>query len=374
MRPRFLSILLLATSCTGLNSFVTAGELPATLTPAPGQEPRIQGPRVFGARPGSPFLYRIAATGERPMEYRATGLPQGLSLDAHTGQISGTVEARGESSVQLHARNARASATRTLRILIGDQIALTPPMGWNSWNCWAGSVDQEKVLKSTRAMVSSGLINHGWTYVNIDDAWQGPRGGPHGGLQGNSKFPDMKKLCDEIHAMGLKAGIYSTPWITSYASYPGGSSDNPSGAWSKELAGEKQHRHGKYSFAENDARQWADWGFDYLKYDWSPIDVEHTSEMSAALRRAGATSFSACPTPPLLNTRPTGRGWRTAGEPRETSGTAGKKTRETGSMVFPRSVSSRTGGHPLPVPATGTIPTCWSSATSAGGRPCTRAS
>lgn len=97
----------------------------------------------------------------------------------------------------------------------------------------------------------------------------------------------MKKLCDEIHAMGLKAGIYSTPWITSYAKFPGGSSDHPAGVWSKELASDKQYRHGKYSFAENDARQWAEWGFDYLKYDWSPNDVDHTSEMSTALRKSG---------------------------------------------------------------------------------------
>ena len=72
---------------------------------------------MFGARPGSPFLYRIAATGERPMQYRATGLPEGLSLDAHTGQISGRVAARGEFLVQLHARNARGSSSKKLRIV-----------------------------------------------------------------------------------------------------------------------------------------------------------------------------------------------------------------------------------------------------------------
>ena len=85
----------------------------------------------------------------------------------------------------------------------------------------------------------------------------------------------MKGLCDEIHAMGLKAGIYSTPWITSYAKYVGGSSDDPAGAWSEKLADDKFWRHGKYPFAANDARQWAAWGFDYLKYDWNPNDVPH---------------------------------------------------------------------------------------------------
>jgi alpha-galactosidase len=176
-------------------------------------------------------------------------------------------------------------AEKEFRIIVGDQIALTPPMGWNSWNCWAESVDQEKVLRSARALVASGLINHGWTYVNIDDSWQGQRGGPFNGIQSNEKFPDMKSLCSQIHEMGLKAGIYSTPWITSYAKYIGGSSDDAAGAWSKAQASSKYWHFGKNYFAENDARQFADWGFDYLKFDWNPNDVPHTAVMSEALRK-----------------------------------------------------------------------------------------
>jgi len=85
----------------------------------------------------------------------------------------------------------------------------------------------------------------------------------------------MKGLCDEIHNLGLKAGIYSTPWITSYASYPGGSSDDPDGAWSKALANQRTTGTARNSFAAADANQWAAWGFDYLKYDWNPNDVPH---------------------------------------------------------------------------------------------------
>ena len=97
-------------------------------------------------------------------------------------------------------------------------------------------------------MVTSGLINHGWTYINIDDTWQGNRGGKYNAIQGNEKFPDMKKLCDDIHAMGLKAGIYSTPWITSYAKFRGGSSDDPPAALVQGHWPTTSHwRHGKYS-------------------------------------------------------------------------------------------------------------------------------
>lgn len=147
----------------------------------------------------------------------------------------------------LLAKNAKGSVAKKFRIVAGDRIALTPPMGWNSWNCWAHAVDQEKVLRSARAVVASGLINHGWSYVNIDDTWQGARGGKYQAIQGNEKFPDMKKLCDEIHAMGLKVGIYSSPWITTYAKYAGSSSDSPDGAWTKEMATDKFWRLGKYS-------------------------------------------------------------------------------------------------------------------------------
>jgi len=265
-------------------SVAMAADLSPILTPPAAPTPRINGPSVFGVRPGSPLLYTIPATGERPMQFSADGLPKGLCLDAASGRITGTLKSKGEFKLVLRAKNARGAAEKKFRIICGDKIALTPPMGWNSWNCWAEAVDQEKVMRSAREMVSTGLINHGWTYINIDDTWQGKRGGPFGGLQGNEKFPDMKKLCDDIHALGLKAGIYSTPWITSYAKFAGGSSDTRDGKWDKTMTDAKFWRHGKFPFATADAKQWAAWGFDYLKYDWNPNDVPHVAEMSKALR------------------------------------------------------------------------------------------
>ncbi len=137
-------------------------------------------------------------------------------------------------------------------------------------------------------MVDKGLVNHGWTYINIDDTWQGKRGGEFRGIQGNQKFPDMKGLCDFVHGLGLKIGIYSTPWITSYAGYIGGSSDLEEGNWAIEVQGHQTGwKHGKFPFADNDAKQWAAWGMDYLKYDWNPNDVPHVTEMAKALRASG---------------------------------------------------------------------------------------
>src|SRR3954466_685881 len=194
------------------------------LTPPAPATPRINGARIHGQRPGRPVPSPIPATGDRPINFSADGLPDGLKLDSQTGRITGSINNPGEFVVTLHAKNDKGADEKKLKIVIGDQIGLTPPMGWNSWNCWAKDVDREKVLASARAMASTGLVNHGWTYINIDDAWQGKRGGEFNGIQPNEKFPDMKGLADEVHNMGLKLGIYSTPWITSYAMFNGGSS------------------------------------------------------------------------------------------------------------------------------------------------------
>jgi alpha-galactosidase len=256
-------------------------------TPAAPATPRINGPTVFGVRPNSPFLFTIPATGDRPMTFSVKKLPRGLVVDAATGRITGSLAKPGEYKVVLRAKNANGTAEKNFLIVVGDRIALTPPMGWNSWNCWAWVVDQDKVLRSARALLSSGLINHGWTYVNIDDTWQGGRGGPHRAILPNERFPDMKGLCDQIHALGFKAGIYSSPWITTFAGYRGGSSDDPDGHWEHQQFYDPNKRLGKYSFATNDAAQFGDWGIDYLKYDWSPNDVAHTTEMADALRKTG---------------------------------------------------------------------------------------
>ncbi|MCE5185928.1 MAG: putative Ig domain-containing protein [Planctomycetaceae bacterium] len=268
---------------------------PEVRTPKAPATPRINGASIFGVRPGHPFLYQIPATGERPMTFSTPDLPEGLQLDSKTGLITGMLKSAGEFTLVLKAENALGTNEKKFKIVVGETIALTPPLGWNSWNCWGPMVDADKVLKSAKAMVSSGLIQHGWSYINIDDAWQGVRGGEFNGIQGNEKFSDMKGLCDAIHAMGLKVGIYSTPWTTSYAEYIGSSSENPEGTWQKPTIPKKGNLNkktlpwaiGQYSFAVNDAKQWAAWGIDYLKYDWNPNEEPETRQMYDALRASG---------------------------------------------------------------------------------------
>jgi alpha-galactosidase len=273
---------------------------PEIRTPAAPPTPRINGPDVFGVRPDHPLLYHIPATGDRPMEFSADPLPAGLTLDPRTGNLTGVLTQTGDYSVTFHAKNALGTGDKKFKIVVGETIALTPPMGWNSWNAYHETVTGADVIRAAHAMTASGLINHGWSYINLDDAWQGVRGGAFDGIQPNKKFPDLHKMCDEIHGLGLKVGIYSTPWDTSYAGYIGGSADNAAGTWPPAdlpAGSKRRHHHGQYSFAESDARQWAAWGIDYLKYDWNPKSTippetreqfhAHTAAMAGALRKSG---------------------------------------------------------------------------------------
>jgi alpha-galactosidase len=262
------------------------------LTPAPAEIPRINSPAIFGATPGNPFLYTIVASGQKPMIFSANHLPDGLTLDSLTGIISGLVTKKGTYPVLLQARNEKGKASKLLTIKIGNNIGLTPPMGWNGWNSWAREIDREKVIASAHAMVNMGLKDHGWTYINIDDAWQSPRAGKYHAIQPNEKFPDFPGMIAEIHSLGLKAGLYSTPWITSYAGYPGGSSNSEDGAFPDSVRDNKRaYRYvGQYTFEENDARQMAEWGIDYLKYDWR-LEVPSAERMAAALKNSGRDIF-----------------------------------------------------------------------------------
>ena len=258
------------------------------LTPLPGKAPKITSAKIFGATPGNPFSYTIAATGERPMLFSAEQLPKGLSLDPNSGIITGSVSKRGTYLATLKAKNDFGVTAKPLKIVIGDTIALTPPIGWNGWNSWARNIDGEKVLASANAMVKMGLSNHGWSYINIDDTWEGQRGGKFNGLQPNEKFPEFKKMIDDIHALGLKLGLYSTPWISTYAGYAGASSVFEKGEYPDSIKQNKRaYRHvGKYRFEKEDALQMAEWGVDYLKYDWR-IDLNSAERMSDALKKSG---------------------------------------------------------------------------------------
>ena len=236
------------------------GEQLGILTPPISKAPRINGARVYGVRPGHPLIFRVPATGAAPLDVRVEGLDRlpTLAYDPTNRCLRGTIARPGSYALTLVAENAHGRDAKPLTIRVGREISLTPPMGWNSWNAFGGEVSDEKIRAAARALVESGLADHGWSYVNIDDFWEnnpkkaaedpslsGPERLPDGTIATNARFPDMKALTDAIHALGLKAGIYSSP-----GPYTCG-----------QCTGSMGHE-------VQDAKTYAAWGFDYLKYDW----------------------------------------------------------------------------------------------------------
>ena len=246
--------------------FFTAGKSPLAvnppaekkviLTPKPGPKPRINGAKVFGVGPGSPFMFKVPATGKRPLNYEVVNLPDGLSVDHKTGLITGAIARRGVYNVTFKVSNNLGSADRSFKIVCGDTLALTPHMGWNSWYVWENHVTDRIMRAAADAMVTSGMIDHGYMYINIDDCWAvredskdptllGEPRNAEGMVNSNKRFPDMNALTDYIHKKGLKAGIYTSPGPTTCAGHIGA-----------------------YQHEELDVRRFVEWGFDFLKYDW----------------------------------------------------------------------------------------------------------
>ncbi|MCW3060880.1 MAG: Alpha-galactosidase, partial [Capsulimonas sp.] len=185
--------------------------------------PVIRPPFVLGTKPGAPLVWTIATTGRRPLSYSATGLPKGLSLNAVTGTVTGSIAKASDYKVRVRASNAEGRDEETIRIIAGKSLALTPPMGWNSYDCFGQSVTEAEVLANADYLAKE-MQPFGWEYVVVDYRWYEPDAAkqPLNGHEGESldmdafgrlipnaaRFPSasngagFKALGDKIHAMG----------------------------------------------------------------------------------------------------------------------------------------------------------------------------
>ena len=220
-----------------------------------------EGSRITGSIRVTQFYFRIV---------ESTGGPDGFTLTGSMMDGSNERRVKYEGKLvgdELHVATRRRPDTELIEMVahrappgegalparlplpplhkVADNgLAKTPPMGWNSWNKFAGRVDDAAVREMADAMATNGMKEAGYQYVNIDDTWQAGRDA-RGNITTNKKFPDMKSLADHVHSKGLKIGIYSSPGPNTCAGYEG-----------------------SFGHEEQDAQTYAAWGIDYLKYDW----------------------------------------------------------------------------------------------------------
>src|SRR5579864_431670 len=281
---RFLPSILLTVSCYAANltgNWVAETPLPDGTVRKAYFTLKQQDSHITGSIRVTQFYYTISASTARSEEFTITGSMKDGTLERHVvyqGKLVGeelhlSTRRRPDAAlVEVIAHRAPEGegampariAPPALHKIPNNGLARTPPMGWNSWNKFKGDVDDAVIRQIADAIVSSGMKDAGYQYINIDDTWEASRDA-NGNIVPNKKFPDMKALADYVHNKGLKLGIYSSPGPNTCAGYEG-----------------------SYGHEEQDARSYAAWGIDYLKYDWCGARNLYTDdEMQAIYQKMG---------------------------------------------------------------------------------------
>lgn len=229
--------------------------------------PRLNSARRVGIRPGTELIHPLAATGARPLRFHVDGLPEGIAVDEE-GTLRGRAPAAaGTHLLEVTATNELGEASATVELVVGEQLCLTPPLGWNSWNLYGPDVGAELIVRTAEAMVATGLRDLGYQYVNIDDHWHAERRAPDGSPLANARtFPDgIAPVAARVHELGLKLGIYSDAAHLTCGNCYGG-----------------------YGYERTDAATYAAWGVDLLKYDYcyAPASAAEAEARYGAMGRA----------------------------------------------------------------------------------------
>ncbi|MDP4205648.1 MAG: glycoside hydrolase family 27 protein [Bacteroidota bacterium] len=190
--------------------------------------------------------------------------PEGENLYVTIDYGNGLEKGSAFRVSEAEARPPKSIPLPALKNVKGSGAAQTPPMGWNSWNHFGNRVDDSIVRAAADALLKSGLASLGYVYINIDDCWEGERDA-RGNIVPNKKFPNMKALADYVHERGLKLGVYSSPGPRTCGGYEG-----------------------SYGHEDRDAKTYASWGIDYIKYDWcSAQRIYSNSQLQAVYQKMG---------------------------------------------------------------------------------------
>ena len=308
-------ILYVGTSPVAVAYDPDAGGPPIPLGLTEPANPVVHPPSVEGVFTGTRFLWTIPVTGKRPLRFLATGLPAGLALDPATGTLSGAVAKAGDYPVSVRVTNAAGTATGTVHVVVGLQIALTPPLGWNSYDAYGDSVTEAEILANARVMKDH-LQPYGWDTVVVDYRWYDP--GAHDNnsnaragatlamdqygrlLPAPNRFPSaadgrgFTSLAAQIHAMGLRFGIHimrgmpqqavaancpiaGTPF---HASDAADTSKEAGCVWCQDMFGVKGDTEAGRAYYRSLFQLYASWGLDFVKMD-DTSKPYRTSEIDA---------------------------------------------------------------------------------------------
>lgn len=291
------------------------------LSPDPAS-PHINGPAAVGVFPGTPLIWAVPVTGQRPLAFSVKGLPKGVAFDRSTGTFTGSLTKAGDYRVRVRVGNAAGHDEATVHLIAGRTLVLTPPMGWNSYDCFGDNVTEAETLANAR-YVRETLHPHGWDTVVVDYRWYDP--GAHDNypngragvdltmdaygrlLPSPNRFPSavdgrgFKALADQIHAMGLKFGIHimrGIPRNAVKADLPiEGSSFKASDAantgdkceWCPDMYGVRGDTSAGQAYYDSLFRLYASWGIDYVKMDdtSSPYHTDEIEDVRRAIDKCG---------------------------------------------------------------------------------------
>jgi len=287
-----------------------------------GEPPTINPPFIVGIRPSTPFLWTVPVTGQRPLTFAVSHLPRGLSIDRSTGIITGIIQKPGDYTVNIKASNSFGQATQSVQIIVSDVIALTPPMGWNSYDAYGDTVDEDQILANAR-YIHDNMLPYGWDTVVVDFRWYDPNalterdaGAPNEILSIDqygrlipalNRFPSsadgngFKALADKIHAMGMKFGIHIMRGIPRMAvnenlpindsPYHAQDAANTSDAcyWCPDMYGVNGVTPAGQAYYDSLFKLYASWGVDYVKMDdtSAPYHADEINAVHAAIEKCG---------------------------------------------------------------------------------------
>ena len=324
------------------NTNLTAREQQIVAASGRQAAPRFNGARMVGVQPGTPLIYSLAVSGERPVAFSAQNLPRGLKLDPETGSLTGKLNTAGEYPFKATAKNSVGEAEAEIKIVCGDTLALTPPLGWNSYDNFGDAVTEAETLTNA-AWLKEHLQPFGWDTIVVDFRWYDALADgirvqdPHGVtidefgrcIPRTNRFPSavngagFKPLADKLHAMGLKFGIHimrgiprqavernlpiaGSKFTAAQAPLPEGDT-NRTCVWNHDMFGVDATTAAGKAWYESIARQYAAWGVDYIKCDdianmfrGKIYAVDEIAALSTGLKNSGRSivlSLSPGPTP-----------------------------------------------------------------------------